>query len=112
MKNCGRRFQKEVTRNHFLTNLFRIVWTEVSCLLETRDFLNLKRKLKRPCLFLPTIFKLQYLGNRTPPKVKKRIVELVCSWTAAFPNEKEFIKTFKALKSIGINKVVLETCLV
>ncbi|XP_037544892.1 ADP-ribosylation factor-binding protein GGA3 [Nematolebias whitei] len=71
MKNCGRRFQKEVTRNHFLTNLFRIVWTE-------------------------------YLGDRTPPKVTKRIVELVCSWTAAFPNEKEFIKTFKALKSIGL----------
>ncbi|XP_017277461.1 ADP-ribosylation factor-binding protein GGA3 [Kryptolebias marmoratus] len=71
MKNCGRRFQKEVTRNHFLTYLFQLVWTE-------------------------------YLGDKTPLKVKKRIVELVCSWTAAFPNEKEFIKTFKAFKSIGL----------
>lgn len=44
---------------------------------------------------------LQYMGDSTPEKVKLKIVEMLYSWTVAFPNETKISEAYQTLKSQG-----------
>uniref|UniRef100_A0A8C7YEK5 Golgi associated, gamma adaptin ear containing, ARF binding protein 3b n=1 Tax=Oryzias sinensis TaxID=183150 RepID=A0A8C7YEK5_9TELE len=45
---------------------------------------------------------LTYVGASTPEKVKKRIIEMLCSWRVAFPNETKINDAYTALKKQGL----------
>lgn len=47
------------------------------------------------------IWCLQYAGTSTPDKVKKRIIDMLCSWRVAFPNETKINDAYTALKKQG-----------
>lgn len=47
-------------------------------------------------LFLP-----QYLGSRTPEKVKSKILELMYSWTLGLPEEVKITEAYQMLKKQG-----------
>uniref|UniRef100_A0A8D0DRM2 Golgi associated, gamma adaptin ear containing, ARF binding protein 1 n=1 Tax=Salvator merianae TaxID=96440 RepID=A0A8D0DRM2_SALMN len=47
---------------------------------------------------------LTYLGNRTPEKVKSKILELMYSWTLGLPHEVKIIEAYQMLKKQGIVK--------
>uniref|UniRef100_H3D310 Golgi associated, gamma adaptin ear containing, ARF binding protein 3 n=1 Tax=Tetraodon nigroviridis TaxID=99883 RepID=H3D310_TETNG len=68
MKNCGRRFHKEVGKYRFLNELIKVVSPK-------------------------------YMGDSTPEKVKMKIVEMLYSWTVAFPNETKISEAYQTLKS-------------
>uniref|UniRef100_A0A8D0CFP2 Golgi associated, gamma adaptin ear containing, ARF binding protein 1 n=1 Tax=Salvator merianae TaxID=96440 RepID=A0A8D0CFP2_SALMN len=46
----------------------------------------------------------KYLGNRTPEKVKSKILELMYSWTLGLPHEVKIIEAYQMLKKQGIVK--------
>ncbi|XP_011602198.2 ADP-ribosylation factor-binding protein GGA3 [Takifugu rubripes] len=71
MKNCGRRFHKEVGKYRFLNELIKVVSPK-------------------------------YMGDSTPEKVKLKIVEMLYSWTVAFPNETKISEAYQTLKSQGL----------
>lgn len=50
----------------------------------------------------PASISLQYMGDSAPEKVKVKIVEMLYSWTAAFPNEAKIAEAYKTLKSQGV----------
>lgn len=41
------------------------------------------------------------MGDSTPEKVKLKIVEMLYSWTVAFPNETKISEAYQTLKSQG-----------
>ncbi|KAF6721477.1 ADP-ribosylation factor-binding protein GGA3 [Oryzias melastigma] len=43
-----------------------------------------------------------YAGTSTPDKVKKRIIDMLCSWRVAFPNETKINDAYTALKKQGL----------
>uniref|UniRef100_A0A8C7YJ28 Golgi associated, gamma adaptin ear containing, ARF binding protein 3b n=1 Tax=Oryzias sinensis TaxID=183150 RepID=A0A8C7YJ28_9TELE len=71
MKNCGKRFHREVGRYRYLNELVKLVSP-------------------------------MYVGASTPEKVKKRIIEMLCSWRVAFPNETKINDAYTALKKQGL----------
>ncbi|TRY95712.1 hypothetical protein DNTS_022115 [Danionella cerebrum] len=73
MKNCGRRFHKEIARYRFLNELIKVVSP-------------------------------MYLGNSTPEKVKSRIIEMLYSWTLAFPAEPKIAEAYGTIKKQGLVK--------
>uniref|UniRef100_A0A8C8DT56 Golgi associated, gamma adaptin ear containing, ARF binding protein 3b n=1 Tax=Oryzias sinensis TaxID=183150 RepID=A0A8C8DT56_9TELE len=77
MKNCGKRFHREVGRYRYLNELVKLVSPMVS-------FPQLNQELF------------------TPEKVKKRIIEMLCSWRVAFPNETKINDAYTALKKQGL----------
>ena len=44
---------------------------------------------------------LQYDGDWTPEPVKKRIIEIMYSWTIGLPNETKIAEAYKMLKQQG-----------
>ncbi|XP_062989564.1 ADP-ribosylation factor-binding protein GGA1 [Elgaria multicarinata webbii] len=46
----------------------------------------------------------KYLGNRTPEKVKSKILELMYSWTLGLPHEVKITEAYQMLKKQGIVK--------
>ncbi|XP_034258932.1 ADP-ribosylation factor-binding protein GGA1 [Pantherophis guttatus] len=46
----------------------------------------------------------KYLGNRTPEKVKSKILELMYSWTLGLPEEVKITEAYQMLKKQGIVK--------
>ncbi|KAM9745786.1 ADP-ribosylation factor-binding protein GGA3 [Menidia menidia] len=55
--------------------------------------------------FLNDLIKLvspTYVGNSTPEKVRRKIVEMVYSWTIAFPNETKIKKAYHAMTIEGL----------
>ncbi|KAM6905087.1 ADP-ribosylation factor-binding protein GGA3-like isoform 1-T1 [Xenentodon cancila] len=54
--------------------------------------------------FLNELVKLvspKYVGNSTPEKVKRKIVEMLYSWTIAFPKETKINEAYQALRKEG-----------
>lgn len=99
MKNCGRRFHNEVGKYRFLNELIKIVSPKVS------DFQMLfvcTSNIKSILYFIN--FYLQYLGDSAPEKVKMKIVEMLYSWTIAFPNEAKINEAYQTLKRQGVLK--------
>lgn len=43
----------------------------------------------------------QYMGDSAPEKVKLKIVEMLYSWTVAFPNETKISEAYQTLKRQG-----------
>lgn len=43
----------------------------------------------------------QYMGNSISDKVKNKIIEMLYSWTVAFPNESKIADAYQALKKQG-----------
>lgn len=103
MKNCGRRFHNEVGKYRFLNELIKVVSPKVSSLQMEFYF----RQFKVCCLavplarlfFITTCF--QYMGDSAPEKVKMKIVEMLYSWTVAFPNEAKISEAYQTLKRQG-----------
>uniref|UniRef100_A0A5F8GSK4 Golgi associated, gamma adaptin ear containing, ARF binding protein 1 n=1 Tax=Monodelphis domestica TaxID=13616 RepID=A0A5F8GSK4_MONDO len=50
-------------------------------------------------------FLAQYLGTRTPDKVKDKILELLYSWTLGLPQEVKIAEAYQMLKKQGIVKI-------
>ncbi|XP_056308900.1 ADP-ribosylation factor-binding protein GGA3 isoform X2 [Danio aesculapii] len=73
MKNCGRRFHKEIARYRFLNELIKVVSP-------------------------------MYMGNNISEKVKNKIIEMLYSWTVAFPNEAKIAEAYQTLKRQGLVK--------
>lgn len=46
----------------------------------------------------------KYLGSRSPEPVKKKVLELIYSWTLALPDEAKIIDAYQMLKKQGIIK--------
>lgn len=98
MKNCGRRFHAEVGKYRFLNELIKVVSPKVS----THSPYTLT-------LFLltahPTLTScLQYMGDTAAEKVKMKIVEMLYSWTVAFPNEAKIAEAYQTLKRQGASR--------
>ncbi|XP_047213106.1 ADP-ribosylation factor-binding protein GGA1-like isoform X1 [Girardinichthys multiradiatus] len=81
MKNCGKRFHSEVGKFRFLNELIKVVSPKFS--LESHA---------------------QYLGSRSPEAVKKKVLELIYSWTLALPDEPKISDAYQMLKKQGIIK--------
>lgn len=43
----------------------------------------------------------QYLGSRSPEPVKKKVLELIYSWTVALPDEAKILDAYQMLKKQG-----------
>lgn len=48
------------------------------------------------------------MGDSTPEKVKMKIVEMLYSWTVAFPNETKISEAYQTLKSQGASRGLLK----
>lgn len=48
------------------------------------------------------------MGDSSPEKVKMKIVEMLYSWTVAFPNETKIGEAYQTLKSQGALRLVLK----
>lgn len=46
-------------------------------------------------------FSLQYLGARAPEPVKKKVLEIVYSWTVRLPEETKIADAYQMLKKQG-----------
>lgn len=44
----------------------------------------------------------QYMGDSAPEKVKLKIVEMLYSWTVAFPSETKIGEAYQTLKRQGM----------
>lgn len=108
MKNCGKRFHSEVGKFRFLNELIKVVSPKVrisDCLSECnyvfqtisfRHLLCVNNLVFVPCP--PT----QYLGSRSPEPVKKKVLELIFSWTLGLPDEAKISDAYQMLKKQGI----------
>lgn len=57
--------------------------------------------------FLNEMIKLvspKYLGNRTHPQVKSKVIELMHSWTNDYPKETKINEAYEMLKKQGVVK--------
>ncbi|KAM8825219.1 ADP-ribosylation factor-binding protein GGA3 [Synchiropus picturatus] len=57
--------------------------------------------------FLNELIKIvspKYMGDSAPEKVKTKIVEMLYSWTVAFPNETKISKAYQSLRMQGLVK--------
>lgn len=58
--------------------------------------------------FLNELIKLvspKYLGSHTPEPVRKRVLELMQSWTVQYPRETKIKEAYDMLKKQGVVKV-------
>jgi len=109
MKNCGRRFHNEVGKYRFLNELIKVVSPKVSSLQ-----IGLKWKACWLCVLPFSLFltpppppkknlsRFQYMGESAPEKVKMKIVEMLYSWTVAFPNETKIGEAYQTLRRQGV----------
>lgn len=98
MKNCGRRFHNEVGKYRFLNELIKVVSPKVSSVHTEFYFKQIKSDYP-DCFSITTSF--QYMGDSAPEKVKMKIVEMLYSWTVAFPNEAKISEAYQTLKRQG-----------
>lgn len=59
--------------------------------------------------FLNELIKLvspKYLGAHTPESVKRRVLELMSSWSTAFPNQAKIKEAYIMLKKQGVVPVI------
>lgn len=54
--------------------------------------------------FLFVYVLLQYLGSRAPEPVKKKVLEMMYSWTVGFPEETKISDAYQMLKKQGDQK--------
>lgn len=47
------------------------------------------------------VISCQYLGSRSPEPVKKKVLELIFSWTVALPDEAKISDAYQMLKKQG-----------
>lgn len=105
MKNCGRRFHNEVGKYRFLNELIKVVSPKVSSLQ-----IGFYEKYA-DCNVLPSRLFLitscfQYMGDSAPEKVKMKIIEMLYSWTVAFPNETKIGEAYQTLRRQGMLRSV------
>lgn len=107
MKNCGRRFHNEVAKYRFLNELIKVVSPKVSSvpisfsqseqmMIHELDF---ERDYSPYCSHQRVAS--QYMGDSAPEKVKLKIVEMLYSWTVAFPGETKISEAYQTLKRQG-----------
>lgn len=100
MKSCGKRFHSEVGKFRFLNELIKVVSPKVKPPRGSRVFLLYASwcmcDARRCCPPPP-----QYLGSRSPEPVKKKVLELIYSWTLALPDETKITDAYQMLKKQG-----------
>lgn len=114
MKNCGKRFHSEVGKFRFLNELIKVVSPKVrlyECLFECicvfqTDFLFLfffflHTAVVCKSLCCCALSTTQYLGSRSPEPVKKKVLELIYSWTLGLPDEAKITDAYQMLKKQG-----------
>lgn len=106
MKNCGRRFHNEVAKYRFLNELIKVVSPKVSSVpvaysQSEQVIHSLDLEPDCPPYCSHQHFASQYMGDSAPEKVKLKIVEMLYSWTAAFPGETKISEAYQTLKRQG-----------
>lgn len=56
------------------------------------------------CVSYRSVLCLQYLGSRAPEPVKKKVLEMMYSWTVGFPEETKISDAYQMLKKQGNQK--------
>lgn len=102
MKNCGKRFHSEVGKFRFLNELIKVVSPKVrlfanECVSSHDGHVCVCGNNSAFVLTVPT----QYLGSRSPEPVKKKVLELIYSWTLALPDESKISDAYQMLKKQG-----------
>lgn len=104
MKNCGKRFHSEVGKFRFLNELIKVVSPKVG---RPSGFPGRLLMQDRRSLFWCVLrvthggIWCQYLGSRSPEPVKKKVLELIYSWTVALPDEAKISDAYQMLKKQG-----------
>lgn len=100
MKNCGKRFHNEVGKFRFLNELIKVVSPKVRLGIYSicPVFTHVLPLSTSPNNCFLTI---QYLGARSPEPVKKKVLELIYSWTLALPDETKISDAYQMLKKQG-----------
>lgn len=130
MDECGRRFHSEVGKFRFLNELIKVVSPKVlivlCCYSSLAAALCTLTQVMQECDYntqvslqkfytytvvphvtnskLRTILLtllLQYLGSRTPESVKKKVLEIMYSWTVRLPDENKISDAYQMLKKQG-----------
>lgn len=104
MKNCGKRFHSEVGKFRFLNELIKVVSPKVRLSKTVRQdsgFFFFFARLFSVSNFVVLNLSTQYLGSRSPEPVKKRVLELIYSWTLALPDEAKISDAYQMLKKQG-----------
>lgn len=101
MKNCGKRFHSEVGKFRFLNELIKVVSPKVR-LTRPDVFVLFIVHFSAVCNFALVLNALiQYLGSRSPEPVKKKVLELIYSWTLGLPDEAKISDAYQMLKKQG-----------
>lgn len=61
--------------------------------------------------FLNELIKLvspKYLGAHTPEPVRRRVLELMYTWTIQYPRESKIKEAYEMLKKQGVVKVIVK----
>lgn len=103
MKNCGKRFHSEVGKFRFLNELIKVVSPKVG---RPNGSLRARPRLTGVCFRFAlrvanVVISCQYLGSRSPEAVKKKVLELIYSWTVALPDEAKISDAYQMLKKQG-----------
>lgn len=64
--------------------------------------------------FLNELIKLvspKFMGAHTPESVRRRVLELMYTWTIQYPREVKIKEAYEMLKKQGVVKVCYEYCL-
>lgn len=101
MKNCGKRFHNEVGKFRFLNELIKVVSPKVRFESECVCFSRHGSCVVSKCLNVLNPFPTQYLGSRSPEPVKKKVLELIYSWTLGLPDEAKISDAYQMLKKQG-----------
>lgn len=103
MKNCGKRFHSEVGKFRFLNELIKVVSPKVGGPRGFQGSCPSKTGVLFRCVLRVThvVIWCQYLGSRSPEPVKKKVLELIYSWTVALPDEAKISDAYQMLKKQG-----------
>lgn len=106
MKNCGKRFHSEVGKFRFLNELIKVVSPKVRLSKTVRQ--DFARLFSVNNFVVLLNLSTQYLGSRSPEPVKKRVLELIYSWTLALPDEAKISDAYQMLKKQGEGRLPSE----
>lgn len=104
VKNCGRYFHQEVGKFRFLNEIIKVVSPKVCHFHITLIVFLCADIILCLSFIIFLVFLLQYLGNRTSEKVKKKCIEILYSWYKGLTHEPKIGEAYKMLKAQGIIK--------
>jgi ADP-ribosylation factor-binding protein GGA len=87
VQRCGRRFHQEIGKFRFLNEMIKLVSPKVKQIIE---------------VLFPKPISFQYLANHTSEKVKKKVVEMLFSWTQSLASEVKINEAYQMLKRQSI----------